>query len=822
MFKFIIKTIGITLCLSAVSHFQNVYGQGFSYALTGTPVDITGWTIGGDAIVEGGTIRLTDASNNRMGYIHFGLPQDLSGDCSYFNVEFEYKMNNALGLATPADGLAFWFLETPPAGFVLGGGMGMPPVMKGFSFVMDTYNNDAILDNPIITLDTYDFVGYTEGFFGNSVGTPLLNQTYVNDNTWRHCRLEYNVGIMNIYLDHNPTPSISGPIDLEGIIGYFGFSAATGGMNQEHHIREVYITGSDIPVPPVIVDTTTVCQFSEDFTFGIVDSIPGATIYWYEDATSTEVLPGAPVVSTEVPGYYSYYVSQSAPACDLQSERAPVVLRIATLPEVNITSVSSIICSGGSLELNAEITSDPETEYFFTWNPIASLSDPTSLNPIASPTISTNYSIIAHAGVAACADTAEYLITVIPSNITLTNVDDTVCAGTVIPLNVSGHPSLTYHWSPSIMGIDNPNVQNTFLVAEHSGPVYITASHPGCVDVSDSFYLTVEPNPVLSLGDDIKLCMTDTAHLYASVSPAEFDHYTYTWSPGIKLTDSTIKNPIFIGYSDETYIVKVETPNGCVDIDTIDVFVNQSEFIVLNFNDSNICQGDSVQIVASGGVSYKWTPEVGLNFSDIPNPIAYLGKSMEYVVEAVNEHGCVDFDTVRLNYVPKPIINLEDSIFIYPGEEVEIDIETNGHYFSWFPPEGLSNTTIANPIASPDVRTRYFVKITTENGCTDTDSIDVVVHLESLFDVPNAFVPGNSNVNNGQFKILKRGDVQLMKFQIFDRWGQKVFETTDINQGWDGRRNDVPQPKGVYVYVIEAQLSSGRIIQLDGNVTLIR
>jgi gliding motility-associated-like protein len=120
---------------------------------------------------------------------------------------------------------------------------------------------------------------------------------------------------------------------------------------------------------------------------------------------------------------------------------------------------------------------------------------------------------------------------------------------------------------------------------------------------------------------------------------------------------------------------------------------------------------------------------------------------------------------------------------------------------------------------SPEVRTRYFVTATTEHGCTITDSVDILVK-ETLLDMPNAFMPGSSS--NPVFKPSKRGIAKLNSFTIYNRWGNKVYSSTNIDAGWDGTYNDVAQPLGVYMYVIDAVSDSGRLLKMQGNVTLIR
>jgi gliding motility-associated-like protein len=119
---------------------------------------------------------------------------------------------------------------------------------------------------------------------------------------------------------------------------------------------------------------------------------------------------------------------------------------------------------------------------------------------------------------------------------------------------------------------------------------------------------------------------------------------------------------------------------------------------------------------------------------------------------------------------------------------------------------------------SPEVRTRYFVNATTENGCVISDSMDVLVK-ETVIDMPNAFSPSGANK---LFKPSKRGIATLKEFAIYNRWGNKVYSSTNIDAGWDGTKDGTALPMGVYVYVIEAVTDSGKIFTKQGNVTLIR
>ena len=86
--------------------------------------------------------------------------------------------------------------------------------------------------------------------------------------------------------------------------------------------------------------------------------------------------------------------------------------------------------------------------------------------------------------------------------------------------------------------------------------------------------------------------------------------------------------------------------------------------------------------------------------------------------------------------------------------------------------------------------------------------------------LPNAFTPGSS-VNNKLY-IIVQGEATLNYFRIFNRWGNKVFETSNINEGWDGTYHGTPEPYDVYVYEIEAVTNTGALFKKQGNITLIR
>lgn len=542
------------------------------------------------------------------------------------------------------------------------------------------------------------------------------------------------------------------------------------------------------------------------------------TLVWTPSATIDNPLARTIIATPTSTTTYTATVSILGVACPSASDK--VVVKVKVPPAIDFGG-PKVACVTGGVHLEPVLTPPDDGDYTYSWTPSVGLSSTVIRDPIASPTTTTIYRLTVNPGAVGCSSSDTVRVKILPNFITLLNNDTTLCEGSVINLNAIGASEFSYQWTPEF-GIANPLVPSTTLTATTSNTYTITASYPGCLDMVRSFDLVVEPVPIVNLGPDKIICSRDTLQLFANVIPSAYPDYIYEWHPGIHLSDSTAKNPKFQSFSDDVLYLTVRTPNGCTDRDTIGIKVNNSNFMTLAFSDTGVCPPARLKLGALGAASYKWSPDSYLSSDTAANPIATPSGNIVYTVTGTSADGCVDSQTVTVDVYPRAVTTLPDTVQIWPGEQYEIDMRGNALYYKWFPPEGLSNANISRPIASPLVRTRYYVDARTENNCKTRDSIDIVVNNESILTMPNAFVPGNSNVNNGTFKILYRGIVTLGKFEIFNRWGNKVFETTDINKGWNGNFNEKPQPTGVYIYRVEAATNTGTPFIKTGNVTLIR
>ena len=473
-------------------------------------------------------------------------------------------------------------------------------------------------------------------------------------------------------------------------------------------------------------------------------------------------------------------------------------------------------CVGTPITFNASVT--PQSSAFtYKWTPNTDLNFDTLLQPTMTPTAEGTIEYVLSVDSLACTKTDTMSVTVLPNDIFIQ--DTTICKGQVVRVNALGDANFTYSWSPSI-GLSDPTIVDPIITTDTSRTYIVTASYPGCPTIVKTYNVKVEPMPVVSLPADTSKCEFEDLFISSMVTPAWYQNYTYQWIPNYGLNNDNTPNVIFTGAVDTTLALYVTTPVGCSDSENIRIVVHPGNFASITPASTAICPNDSVNINITGGQYFTWDPPSYISDTTIGNVVSTPVGDISYTIYVMDQFGCSDTLTTSIDVHADAVLDAGNNITLYPGDTAQLNPTGNCLYYQWFPPQGLSSTTVANPLASPSVNTRYYVTGTTENGCTVLDSVDVIVSTESMLAMPNAFTPGNSGMNT-TIKLVRRGEADLKSLRIYDRWGTMVFETNNINEGWDGKYKGTPQPMGVYIYMVEA-VKNGRKFYKQGNITLIR
>lgn len=545
---------------------------------------------------------------------------------------------------------------------------------------------------------------------------------------------------------------------------------------------------------------------------------PGSEILWdFGDGnTSTEQNP---VHTYENAGDYLVVLDVYNDEFCLPNNKDSTTVTIFKAYKPIISVDNRLVCDGvDTLQLHVHIE-NPNANMEILWANNPGLLSPNSLPTVTvDPNISTTYTVTVsdtYAGFCDSTSTATIEIDFAPRALNILNNDTTICKGQTILIDAEGTPGFTYQWSPAD-GVSAPNGLNPFISPLESEVYTLTGSYEGCPDTSVIFSVIVEEVPELILSNDTIVCFDTKVEIEGLVTPFNAN-YTYQWSPTAGLFDFDGPNAYTYADENKSYSLTVTSPNGCTVSDTFNLEVHPLLVATIT-DDTGYCPPDSVNLEIMGGAHYDWSPTYGLDRTNASSVWASPEVPTEYTVIVTDTNQCKDTVSVFVDVYPLGVVNMPDTVKIFSGESYHLNPFTNAMYFNWFPPSGISDVNSSNPYFSPEVHTRYFVEATTENGCVIKDSIDFIVEGE-VFDVPNAF---QSKGDNSRLKVEKRGDIQLVKFEIYNRWGHVVYSSADIEEGWDGKYKDDPQPMGVYVYVVEVTLPSGRTERKTGNVTLMR
>ncbi len=224
--------------------------------------------------------------------------------------------------------------------------------------------------------------------------------------------------------------------------------------------------------------------------------------------------------------------------------------------------------------------------------------------------------------------------------------------------------------------------------------------------------------PVADAGTDRQICAGAAIQLQASGG------LHYEWRPEEGLSDPTIANPIASPQTTTDYTVRVTDEKGCTDEDQVRVIVSDKLDVQTN-GDQWICNGETMQLQATGGDSYQWSPSKGLSADNIPNPLANPTTTTKYTVR-VSSGSCTGSTSLTINVYPRPEITVSASSIVCRGEQVELSAR-GGIAYSWEPAELLDDPHRADPRATIEENSVFKVRIVDENDCVFERNVSVQV-----------------------------------------------------------------------------------------------
>ena len=318
-----------------------------------------------------------------------------------------------------------------------------------------------------------------------------------------------------------------------------------------------------------------------------------------------------------------------------------------------------------------------------------------------------------------CTDTLMQTVTVTPGPIVTVNpTTTTICAGQTVALTANG--ATTYSWSPNLYLTSSTG---TSVTAAPPGTITytVTGTTNGCSGTDTTVIIVGALTTVVSSPSTATICSGDNVTLTA------IGANTYTWSPAAGLNVSTGNSVVATPTITTTYILTGTNAAGCDGYDTTIISVNPPPTITINPALPAICTGGSIQLTASGGSSYSWSPSVGLSATNTVITTASPTVTSVYSIDAIDVNGCSNTTSVTVTVNALPTLTVTPPTGLVCAGASTLLTANGASTYSWSPATSLSSSTGTAVTASPNTNTTYTVIGTSAAGCSDQINVAIDV-----------------------------------------------------------------------------------------------
>ena len=558
------------------------------------------------------------------------------------------------------------------------------------------------------------------------------------------------------------------------------------------------------------------------------DSSKGVAPYEYEVIAGPQLFPlqNSNTFQVSIPGIYTVRIYD---ACGNASARQVTVDTISFLPPQTV-----IACN------NTSIIFPTSPYYTYLWTGPGNhvfTGDSLILHPVT-PADTGTYHIAKIIHINGCTDTlyASY-------HVTLNNhFSQTIsfCAGTVITVgpNIYTQPGIYHDTLTTLQGCDSTIVTSLLILPVSIDTNSVTICRGQSHQVGTNTY--TDPGIYTDSVQNASGCY-DYIITELSVSGGAFVQNSTICS-----NDSLLLGNIYYRLAG-TYTDTLTTLSGCDSIVTLHLSILPLTTNTLN---QQICQGQNFIFAGNtytqtGTYSHTFQTQacdsmVTLYLTVLPlkqhviteeicsgNLFFFGGQSYGQsgtYTDTISTSSCDSVVTLYLIVHPGPTVHATISSYdIQPGDIVQLNAVSNSHplIYSWTSEATLTSYTISNPKAT--INSSYWAVVTVmdTNGCIAMDSIFINMSVTSTLYVPNSFTPNNGDGTNDIFRV-KYTNISEFNIMIFDRWGEIIFESNDIDFGWDGTYKGLIVQDGIYVYKIQAIGSDYKNYDIAGHITVIK
>ena len=536
---------------------------------------------------------------------------------------------------------------------------------------------------------------------------------------------------------------------------------------------------------------------------------------------------GNPVITLNNSQIYSVKITNPETKCDTSISFSAIVKPFGA--ETGIDSLSTV-CYNVGKQINPKFNNT----LIYSWSPATGLSETSKGNPTVTLKESMSYKVKIQNPVSGCDTTISVRVEVSPM-LPVVELDTTLdfCPGIPKKVNLPESSLVSYLWSPSI-GLDNANVANPTFTLKNNQiyTVKITDPKTNC-NLVWKVNAQVSPEAVISAGRDTTLCnygpytLTATSSIPLSFQWSRVSDFSNNLGNQASLKRDTLSR------AENTFYLKATDAKGCFWTDT--VVINSFPVEASMPDNYVVCKPVDLTTVTikdndpnQGLKNYSWFPVNSLTTkpNEGPNAIYKINATSLVNVNFENKYGCKKTLETQLELIDLKVNIATDKETLIKGNNEIANISVTGCTdceYAWTPSTGLNATNTASVRATPQDTTIYKV-VVSKKGCKEEKTIRINVDNvncgEPNIFVPNAFTPNNDG-NNDILKVRGRW-ISKLQFVVYNRWGQEMFTTTDLNNGWNGVFKGNEVAPDVYNYYLQVTCLDNKIFTKRGNTSLIK
>ncbi|MCA6438194.1 MAG: gliding motility-associated C-terminal domain-containing protein [Bacteroidetes bacterium] len=560
----------------------------------------------------------------------------------------------------------------------------------------------------------------------------------------------------------------------------------------------VSITQPPVLTASVVNVTTVTCNSGTNgaISTSVSGGVGGYVYNWTPIGNATATISNLPA------GTYTLNVTD-ANSCSVSINTTVVQ---PTAVQVSISTNTNQVCVGNNINLTANPLGGLGA-YTYSWSNSAT----TNMTSVSNNNGAFTYTVTVTDG-NNCKASAVSTVTFIANPIVIVP-SKAMCFGTQIPMNANG--ASTYSWYPNI-AITN-TVGSSALVNPSSNTTYTIIGANAFCQATTTAFVQVVQYPDLSLTtSEQQICEGKSTTLIGSGAQ------NYLWAPGSSLSNTSGSSVLGSPPVTTEYTLVGTNSSGTVACSvqkmiTIVVVPNVKPTVSQN---KTVCFGEKAAFSAAGGDTYSWLPTTGLNHTNTPVVASTATASQIYTVYVSNKGACGNTATVSLVVNPLPKVFAGEDVVFNVDDQIYLNATGTGT-ITWTSGEDIICKDCPNTQLMAKRSGCYVAQAVNEFGCKFQDEVCVTITNDYGVFIPNSFTPNNDGKND-EFKVYAYSVQPDVKMEIFDRWGERLFSSDDINKGWDGKFKGADCKADTYIYKVSYKGIDGKVVNKTGHVSILR